>query len=505
VNREALVVGDTRLTWGDWNAAANRFANALLDLGARHGDRVVLLLNNSVEFAVAYYGLSKIGCISAPVMPRSVSSEVGSIVRSLRARFIIAEVGAVPVINEIRHDIPSVDAVIGVGEGHGLAIDFSGLVSAAPAHEPPVAVDPDDALTIKFTSGTTGAPKGCVRSHGNFIAAATGNLIEIPIDQEDTAIVAAPLAAGMAISQMTMLVMRGVRIIMLPRFEPGAFLDVLERERPSLVYLMDGMSRRLFAHPAFPQADFSSVRLYHPVNARDVVERLHAHSTFHAGFSSGYASSEGGGLISVKRPELYEAGLSDPKYAYLLDCLGRETLLNRIECLDDGLNPLPTNEIGELAIRGPSVFQGYWERPEETEKVLRDGWLLTGDLAYRDADGFIYLQGRKRDLIRTGNLSVYPAEVEPVLLESGKVSIACVIGIPDQEWGEKVVACVISKSPCTEDELIQFCRQKLASYKCPKAVIFFDSLPTTDVGKIAKKELVKIVSDLQREPNGVPQ
>ncbi len=133
----------------------------------------------------------------------------------------------------------------------------------------------------------------------------------------------------------------------------------------------------------------------------------------------------------------------------VLTCLiasGERRLLNRIECLDDDLNPLPINEIGELAIRGPSVFQGYWEHPDETVKVLRNGWLLTGDLAYRDADGFIFLQGRKRDLIRTGNLSVYPAEVEPVLLESGKISVACVIGVPDQEWGEKVVACVISKT-----------------------------------------------------------
>jgi acyl-CoA synthetase (AMP-forming)/AMP-acid ligase II len=424
-------------------------------------------------------------------------------VRSLRARFIIAEGAAAAAINEIRNDIPSVEAIIGVGDGHGFETDYEELTARGSAAEPAATVTSDDLLTIKFTSGTTGVPKGCVRTHGNFIAAATGNIIEVPIDERDTAIVSAPLAAGMAISQMTMLVMRGVRIIMLRRFEPEAFLDALDRERPTLVYLMDGMSRRLFAHPAFASADLSSIRLYHPVNMRDVAERLHAHPTFGGGFSSGYASSEGGGLISVKKPELYQRGLGDPGEAHLLDCLGHETLLNRIECLDDDLNPVPAGEIGELAIRGPSVFQGYWENPEETAKVLRGGWLLTGDLACRNADGFIYLRGRKRDLIRSGNLSVYPSEVEPVLLASGKVSVACVIGIPDLEWGEKVVACAVRKSSCTEDELINFCRQQLAPYKCPKAVVFFDNLPTTDVGKIDKKELARTVMQLQQRPKMV--
>ncbi len=492
--REALVLGNTRLTWSEWNAASNRFANALLALGARHGDRVVLLLGNSVPFCVAYYGLAKIGCISAPLMTRSAGGEIAAIVGQLRARFILAEAAAAPILDEIGQSLSSVEAVIGVGERHGLALDYEALMAQASDDEPPVAVAPDDVLTIKFTSGTTGEPKGCVRTHDNFIAAATGNIIELPIDDADTGIVSAPLAAGMAISQMTMLVMRGVRVVMLPRFEPAAFLDAIAGERPTLVYLMDGMSRRLFTHPGFESADLSSVRLYHPVNARDVAKRLHAHPTFKGGFSSGYASSEGGGLISVKKPALYEMALADESKIHLLDCLGHETLLNRIECLDDDLRPVPVGEIGELAIRGPSVFLGYWERPDETRKVLRDGWLLTGDLGYRDADGFIMLQGRKRDLIRSGNLSVYPAEVEPILLASEKISVACVIGVPDREWGEKVVACVVSKADCTEDELIQFCRTRLASYKCPKTVMFFDTLPTTDVGKIDKKQLISIVS-----------
>ncbi len=246
------------MTWSEWNAASNRFANALLELGARHGDRVVLLLNNSIEFAVAYYGLAKIGCISAPVMPRSVAGEVGSIVRSLRARFIITEAGAVAVINEIRNDVPSVEVVIGVGKGHGRAIDFNDVLSSASADEPPVAVDPNDPLTIKFTSGTTGAPKGWFAATATLSPRQPATSIEIPIDPDDSAIVAAPLlAAGMAISQMTMLVMRGVRIAMLPPvLNLMPFSRFSNAERPTLVYLMDGMSRRLFAASGFRVGGF---------------------------------------------------------------------------------------------------------------------------------------------------------------------------------------------------------------------------------------------------------
>ncbi|MDE3077544.1 MAG: AMP-binding protein, partial [Chloroflexota bacterium] len=149
--------------------------------------------------------------------------------------------------------------------------------------------------------------------------------------------------------------------------------------------------------------------------------------------------------------------------------------------------------IGELAVRGPSVFRGYWERPEETAKSLRQGWLVTGDLACKDEDGYIYLRGRKRDMIKSGGISVYPAEVEPVIRSHPKVAEVAVVGLPDPEWGEKVVACVVASEACSEAEVIDWCQGKLAPYKRPKSVIFFEALPVSDVGKIVKKEIVKLL------------
>ncbi len=173
---------------------------------------------------------------------------------------------------------------------------------------------------------------------------------------------------------------------------------------------------------------------------------------------------------------------------------GTEAPLTRIACLDDDLKPVPQGEIGELAVSGPSVFRGYWERSDETEKVLRQGWLLTGDLAYLDADGFIFIRGRKRDMIKTGGVNVYPAEIEPVLESHASVVEAAVVGIPDKEWGEKVVAFIVAKSPIGAPELIDFCRDKLAAYKRPKQIVFVDEFPMR-AGKVVKRDLMRMLTE----------
>ncbi len=494
-NRVALIVGERSLTWKELDDDANRAANMLLGHGARHGDRVMMMLGNSVEFVEIYYGLAKIGCISAPVMPRSVAGEIQFICDNLRAKFILAEADSAPILREVAPKLKSVEAMIGIGAGHGLPLDYDALKAKASADEPGIAVEPDDILTTKFTSGTTGLPKGCLRSHRNFIMAASALMMEIPLQDDDSAIIANPLAAGMAISQLTMFILKGIRIVMEPRFEPAEYLDLVARHRPTLLYMMDTMMRRCFPLPQFATTDFSTVRLYHGAATREVIDILRAHPSFHAGFSFGYASSEAGGLVTFRLPEHYRRALEQPdKYGYLLDSAGVEAPLTRIECLDDDLKPVPQGEIGELAVSGPSVFRGYWERPEETEKVLRGGWLLTGDLAYKDKDGLIFVRGRKRDMIKSGGINVYPAEIEPVLESHASVVEAAVVGVPDKEWGEKVVAFVIAKSPLTETELIDFCRDKLAAYKRPKKIVFIDEMPMR-AGKVVKRELIRMVSE----------
>ena len=496
---EALICGNKRRTWGELNAGANRFANALLELRAEKGDRALMLVDNSLEFVEIYYGLAKIGVISAPSLPRSVGAEIVYIANDLRAKYVVVEAAAAAEVKSIQHQLKTVRHVIGVGDGHGLELDYDTLLRTASAEDPAIRVAPTDLLTVKYTSGTTGSPKGCMRAHNNFILAAAVYLFEMPLYDADTGSITSPLAAGMAISELTRYVIRGTRMVMLPRFDAVQFMELIAREKITWGYAMDTMARRFCMHPDLDQADLSSLRAFSGVRDPECMERLLAQKTFHAGFHTGYGSSESGGRISFKKAEDFEKAMKQPaKYGHIMDSLGREGRLYRMEAVDDDLKPVPVGEIGELAVRGPSVFQGYWERPEESAKVLRDGWLVTGDLSRRDAEGYIYLAGRKRDMIKSGGINVYPAEIEPVLARHPKIAEASVVGIADEQWGEKVVACVVAKAPVTETEIIDFCRDKLSGPKRPKTVHFLDKLPTNESGKVVKKDLVAMLTRDQK-------
>ena len=494
-HNEAIIFGNQRSTWKGLDDNANRFANALTKLGAKKGDRALMLIDNSMEFIEVYYGLAKIGVISAPSLPKSVGAEIIYIANDLRAKYIIVEREGAQGVRDVADQLKTVEHVIGIGEGHGLEFDYDEIMRNSTEADPDVRIEPSDFLTIKYTSGTTGAPKGCIRSHSNFVMAGAVGLFEQPMYDDDVASISSPLAAGMAITEMSRFVIRGTRTVLLGRFDPAQYFEAIAREKITFGYAMDTMVRRFATHPGFQQADLSSLRTFSGSRDHESMELLRNQKTFRAGFHTGYGSSEGGGRISFKKPEDYQKTFDDPvKYGHLHDSLGREGRLFRMEAVDDDLKPVPAGEIGELAIRGPSVFQGYWERPEETAKVLRDGWLVTGDLIRRDAEGYVYMCGRKREMIKTGGINVYPAEIEPVLMSYGKIEQVAVIGIPDTEWGEKVVACVVGKEPMTEAEVIDFCRDKLGGPKRPKNVVFMDKLPTNESGKVVKKTLVEMLT-----------
>jgi long-chain acyl-CoA synthetase len=179
-----------------------------------------------------------------------------------------------------------------------------------------------------------------------------------------------------------------------------------------------------------------------------------------------------------------------------MSSLGTEAPLFRINAVDENMREVPAGEFGEMVVKGPSLTTGYWNRPEDTAKAFRDGWLVTGDIIRKDKDGYIWLSGRKRDMIKTGGVNVYPAEIEAVLSEHAKIDQIAVIGMPDPRWGEKVVACVVPRGPCTEEDVLAFAGKSLAGFKKPKNVLFFDQLPTNEVGKVVKKDLPALVAKM---------
>ncbi|MFH1487951.1 MAG: fatty acid--CoA ligase family protein [Pseudomonadota bacterium] len=260
-----------------------------------------------------------------------------------------------------------------------------------------------------------------------------------------------PLNLGFAADMLHNNVLRGVTTVLLRKFDEAGMLDTIEREKITLALVIKSTFDRLVDFPALEKYDLSFIRYFNATSAtRDAskgIKRLKKLKGFKARFWKAYGSTEGGGWVTFCSPRDIERGLEDPKYADVFKSVGREAMLCRIDCVDDDGNPLLHGEIGEMVISAPWLFSGYRELPEQTREVLRDGYLFTGDLARKDENGFVYLEGRKRDMIKSGGINVYPAEIEQIIRGHRKVAEAAVVGVPDEHWGEKVVACIVQANP----------------------------------------------------------
>ena len=490
--RTGLVFGERRLTWRELNAGANRIANALTRLGARPGDRLVYPLENSVEFVEIFFGLSKIGVIGAPVMPSSVGREIKHVVDDLDAKFMIVGQAAKAAVSDISGSLKSLEQVIGIGE-HSYPLDYAKLTADASAEEPDGPHDPDANLTIKYTSGTTGAPKGCIKTHRQLLACGMINLFHTPFADDEVAAINGPMAAGANLSMLSLYVLGGATVVLMPKFDAGALMELIPREKLTVVHASQSTFTRFTGHPDVLTTDLSSVRQYSgssPVGGnRDGMANIKRNPTWQGGFMCSYASTESGGRITYLLPDEVERAFVEPEYAETLESVGRAARLCRVEALDDDAKPVPAGEIGQMAVRAPHVFKGYWNKPEETAAAFKDGWFIPGDLIKMDKFGYIYLSGRTRDMVRTGGMNVYPAEIEPVLRSHPKVKEAAIVGVPHPDWGEMVVACVVAEKGTSEAEIMEMCRAKLAPYKRPKQIKFLDALPENQIGKVVKREL----------------
>lgn len=493
-DRTAIIFGDQRRNWRELNAGANRVANAMIKLGVRAGDRVVYPLENGIEFVEIFFGLAKIGAIGAPVMPNQVGNEIAHVIDDLEAKYVIVGAGAKATIAEIAGARRSLEDVIGIGD-HSFARDYAKLMADSSAEEPDGPHDSDADLTIKYTSGTTGTPKGCVKTHRQILSCGMINLFHTPFIDGDVACIAGPMAAGANLSMLSLYVLGGATIVMLPKFDATQLLEVTQRERLSIVHASQSTFTRFTGHPDLGKYDLSSVRYYSgssPVGGNDAgMANLRANPTFKGKFFCAYASTEAGGRITYLLPNDIDGAMAPGGRREMVESVGRAARLCRVEAMDENMKMVPNGEIGLMAVKAPQVFKGYWNKPDETREVFKDDWFITGDLLKKDDEGFIYLSGRSRDVVRTGGMNVYPAEIEPVFRSHPKVKEVAVVGVPHPDWGEMVVACVVPTPGATiaEGELIDYVRDRLAPYKRPKQVKLLDALPENLIGKVVKREL----------------
>jgi acyl-CoA synthetase (AMP-forming)/AMP-acid ligase II len=493
----ALVFEDQRPSWRQLDERSNRVASALIKLGVRPGDRVSYIVSNGIELVELYFGIAKTGAISAGILPRSVGREIAYIVNDLGAKVLVVGPEAVPVVAEIQGQLSSVEAIISIGSDAFLG--YEKLLAEASAAPADLAIDPDDVFAVKYTTGTTGFPKGCMRTHRGYLTNVLVYLAKVPHLPNDIACIGMPLSAGLGIHMLTTHVAAGIPTVLRAKFDPADLFETIARERASITFGILSLFDQLVDHPDLPSADLSSLRIFTGTSAtgdsRPGMSRIKANPTFKGGFANSYGSTETGGYVTYMTPSETDVALLSSAKPDRMSSLGTEAPMFRVSAVDEDMREVPAGEFGEMVVRGPSLTKGYWNRPEDTAKAFRDGWLVTGDLIRKDKDGFIWLSGRKRDMIKTGGVNVYPAEIEAVLGEHPKIDQIAVIGMPDKRWGEKVVACVVSRSGCTEADVMDLAAKNLAGFKKPKNVLFFDHLPSNEVGKIVKKDLPALVAE----------
>ncbi len=487
----AVVDGACRFTWSQFADRAARLAGALRALGLAEGDRVAMLSNNSHRFLEFYFGVPRAGGLFTPLNFRLAAPELAAILDDAGAEILIVDDANQALADEVlarrpvRHRIHAGDGPAPAGQ-HGYE---ALLADAAPAED--AGRCGDDVAALFYTSGSTGRPKGVMHTHDNLLYSAVAYAAAIGLDETSVALISGPLfhvgAAGIAIPAMV----AGGGIVTLPRFEPGQVLQMIEQERITVTSLVPTMLRMVVDHPDAARRDLSSLTtlLYGAAPMPETLVAQAGRLLPNTRFTHCYGMTESTASVTVL-PSRYVM----PSHRALgkwASC-GRAIHGTDVAVVDSQDRALPPGERGEIVVRGPLVMKGYWNQPELTAQTLRHGWLHTGDIGTIDADGFVTVVDRLKDMIITGGENVYSAEVEAVVYAFPGVAQCAVIGIPHPTWGEAVHA-IVSPSPgvaLRAEAIIAHCRERIAAYKCPRTIeVRAEPLPLSGANKISKPVL----------------
>jgi acyl-CoA synthetase (AMP-forming)/AMP-acid ligase II len=491
---EAVVFEETRLSYGQMNERVNRLANGLGSLGLRRGSHVALVLENCHQYLEAYYALSKAGMVAVPLNWRLSDEELLYIVDHSESKALMVDRPHLDTAFRLRDEIERLEHLIGVGtdESSDLTPYEKIVAAASPAEPSQEGLDEDGLAVLMYTGGTTGLPKGVMLSHRNLLAAVNA-IAGIGMQATGARTLYALPLFHIANWQAFLFHALGGCVIISRRADPERIVELLLREKPVLVNLVPTVYESMLALPGIEDLDFSYVGRFTVSGAPMAADSMRrCEKVFGMRFGKGYGLTEAAPAVSSLNPDDY-ALEGDPKLVAQGRSVGKPLANVEVRiCREDG-SECKTREEGEITVRGPNVMLGYWRDPERTRETLRDGWLWTGDLGFVDEEGYLFLTDRKGDMIISGGENVHPTETENALQEHPAVREVAVIGLPDPKWGEAVKA-VVALEPgrtASADELIAFCRERIAGYKCPRSVDFAPELPKSTVGKILRKDVKK--------------
>jgi acyl-CoA synthetase (AMP-forming)/AMP-acid ligase II len=481
----AMIAGDRQIDFADYDAAANRFAHLLLDAGITKGDRIATVLFNSPEYCITHFGNARAGSVLVHISPLYAAPEIARIVERTRPRVLVIDAAIADKIGAIRDRMTSVERVIVVSEDgssdDSTGGDFDDAISGFPGTDPKVEIDPADPVAMTFTGGTTGAPKGAVVSHNARFVSAWTTALEHRVTGEDVAGILTPMfhAVGLMIwYQATMLA--GCTAVIFRKWDAADFIDQAERHGISSVFMVPVQARDLIRSPVFDVDRLKSLKNIGAGGAltpEGLIGECRA-ALPNCDYTDHYGQSETG-VLTILRPWEAEAHRGS---------IGRAATGVDLRIADETGNPVPPGTIGELISRGPFMMEGYFENEAETGAYFRDGWGWSGDLAVADEDGFITLVGRSKEMIVSGGINVYPREIEITLEEHPAVLECTAFGVPDDRWGEALIAYIVLRDGQSADAetLLAFCTEQLARYKRPREMVFVANIPKTPSGKVQK-------------------
>ncbi len=493
-DNEAFVYRSERITFSDYNSRVNSLINSLQKMGVKKGDVIGILSFNCLGYADFYGAAWKGGYIASPFNFRLQASEMEYLINYSEANTLLVGPEFVETVEGLKGKINKVKNYISLeGTADGM-ISLDELLESESAEEPDIQVDEEDYLAIVYTSGTTGLPRGALYTQSRFMDNTKNLVMEMGLQPGDKHVQIMPLFHIGGIHHFrAFLYIAGSNIIMPQRsFDPAATLQVIQDEKATDMDIVATHLVAMLAVPDKEKYDISSLkRMWYAASPMPVEVLKKGIQTWGPIFAQGYGQTETGPEISDLTREDGKVVDKSSEEQKILASAGRPSYGVHVRIIDEDNNDVAPGEMGEIIVQSRHLMVEYWNMPEDTKETLKDGWVYTGDVGYYDDGGYVYIVDRRKDMIVSGGENIYPREVEEVLYGYPGVREAAVIGIPDPYWVEKVhaVISINEGASVTEEEIINFCKDKLARYKAPKSVEFVDALPKNPSGKILKREL----------------
>lgn len=484
-DKECLVCDDERFTYAQLNERVNRLAHSLMKMGVARRDNVAIMLQNCSQYVEIYFALAKIGAVAVPLNFMLKGKGLEFLINNSEARVLFLEGGTRRQVESVRSSLTSIrsDGFILVGddvpEGY---VSYEGMVSSGTAQEPEIPVGEEDDLIILYTSGTTGLPKGIVLTHKVRLTYFQWCGLEYGMLFDGVHLVTTPLYHNVACFLSQTQFYTGGKVVIMRKFDPGRCAGLIEQEQITSTFMVPTQLNLLLELSAAERGNLSTVSSLitgaAPLATRTKEKII---ELFNCDLHEMYGLTETGLITNMK-----------PKDALRkIRCVGQPFFHMEMRVVDEHGEDVPEGEVGEIIGRGPLLLRTYYNNPKAYHDAMRDGWFYSGDLGRVDDEGFLYLVDRKKDMICSGGVNIYPADIEEILHSHPKIHESAVIGIPDDKWGESVLAMVVLRpgQSLTEEEVIRYCKDNMASYQAPKSVQFIEALPRNPSGKVLKREL----------------